>query len=62
MRLVRKPTPRKQNAETAVAQQIRHERRRYTLAELLAQCDLSVPLGKQEREWVEAPQLGRESI
>jgi antitoxin ChpS len=37
-------------------------RPRYTLAELLAQCDLDHPMTAEEREWLEAPQVGREVI
>ncbi len=35
---------------------------RYTLAELLAQCDFSQPLSAEDREWVDAPPVGREKI
>lgn len=37
-------------------------RRRYTLDQLLAQCDFSKRLGKEEREWLAAPRAGREAI
>lgn len=37
-------------------------RKRYTLAELLAQCDFSPGPGKEEREWLDAPRVGREEI
>lgn len=33
---------------------------RYTLAELLAASDYSAPLTPEEREWVDAPAVGRE--
>ena len=33
---------------------------RYTLAELLAQCDFSQPLSDEEREWLDAPPVGNE--
>lgn len=36
------------------------KKRRYTLAELLAQCDPNAPL--PDREWVDAPAVGRELI
>ena len=39
-----------------------HPRRRYTLEELMAQCDLSVPMTDEEREWLEAEPVGREII
>ncbi|WP_083969309.1 hypothetical protein [Kerstersia gyiorum] len=35
---------------------------RYTLDELLSQCDPSAELTKQEREWVDAPAVGRELV
>ena len=37
-------------------------RPRYTLAELLAASDYSQPLSPEEREWVDAPAVGRELI
>jgi len=37
-------------------------RPRYTLDELLAQCDSSAELTVQEREWLDAPVVGREII
>jgi antitoxin ChpS len=37
-------------------------RPRYTLDELLAQCDPSAELSTQEREWLDAPAVGREVI
>lgn len=36
--------------------------RRYTLAELLAQCDFSKPMSAEEREWIYAPPVGLEEI
>lgn len=33
---------------------------RYTLAELMAQCDLSQPLSREESEWLDAPAVGAE--
>lgn len=39
-----------------------HRTPRYTLAELLAGCDPSAELTKEEREWVDAPPVGRELI
>lgn len=35
-------------------------RPRYTLAELLAQCDLDQPMTAEDREWLDAPPAGRE--
>ena len=37
-------------------------RPKYTMAELLAQCDYSQPMTPEEREWVDAPAVGRELI
>ncbi|MGD0731548.1 MAG: AbrB/MazE/SpoVT family DNA-binding domain-containing protein [Terracidiphilus sp.] len=37
-------------------------RPRYTLDELLAQCDYSGPLTAEEREWIDAPAVGRELL
>ncbi len=37
-------------------------RPRYTLAELLAASDYSEPQPPEEREWVDAPAVGRELI
>jgi antitoxin ChpS len=35
---------------------------RYTLDELLAQCDPDAPLSQEQREWLDAPAVGRERI
>ncbi len=37
-------------------------RPRYTLAELLAASDYSQPQPDEEREWVDAPAVGREPV
>jgi len=37
-------------------------RKRYTLAELLAASDYTQPQPPEEREWVDAPAVGRELI
>ena len=37
-------------------------RPRYTLAELLAASDYSQPQPSEEREWVDAPAVGREPL
>jgi antitoxin ChpS len=39
-----------------------HPRPRYTLTELLAVSDYSGPQPPEEREWVDAPAVGREPI
>lgn len=38
----------------------RPKKPKYTLAELLAQCDPSVPYTDEERAWIDAPPVGRE--
>lgn len=35
-------------------------KRRFTLDELLSQCDFEAPMSLEEREWLDAPLLGRE--
>jgi len=40
----------------------RPAQKRYTLAELLAQCDFSQPMSSEEREWLDAPLVGLEEI
>jgi antitoxin ChpS len=37
-------------------------RPRYTLEELLAQCDASAEPGEQDRQWASSPPVGRELI
>lgn len=37
-------------------------KKRYTLAQLLAQCDASLPIHTEERDWVDAPPVGLEDI
>ncbi len=37
-------------------------RPRYTLEELLAECDLEAPLTAEDREWLDGPPVGREVI
>ena len=36
-------------------------RPRYTLDELVAQCDPKKRLSREEREWIDAPPVGREA-
>ena len=38
------------------------QRRRYTLNELLAQCDPKAPRAKQEQEWLDSKPVGGELI
>ncbi len=35
---------------------------RYTLAELMAQCEFEEPITAEDREWLAAPAIGREVI
>jgi antitoxin ChpS len=35
---------------------------RYTLDELLAQCDLKTPVADEDHEWLDAPPVGRELL
>ncbi len=35
---------------------------RYTLAELLAQCNFDQPMTEEDREWLDTPPAGREGI
>lgn len=37
-----------------------HQRPRYTLDELLAQCDASAEMTQEEREWIDARAVGGE--
>ena len=41
---------------------VKPSRPRYTLDELLAQCDPDAPITDEEREWLDAPSVGREII
>ena len=40
----------------------RPAQKRYTLAELMAQCDFSIPADAQECQWLDTPAAGQESI
>lgn len=35
---------------------------RYTLAELLAECDANVPLAQEDHEWLDSGPVGRELL
>lgn len=37
-------------------------RAKYTIDELIARCDLTVPYTDEEREWIDAPAVGREIL
>jgi antitoxin ChpS len=41
---------------------IPRKRPKYTLEELLAQCDFDAPWSEEEREWMDAPAVGNEII
>lgn len=43
-------------------QQTKLTRPRYTLAELLSQCDPSTPMTEEDRAWLDAAPVGREEI
>ena len=45
----------------AGAEEPRSRRGRYKLADLVSQCDLSVPLSEEDRTWLNAPIVGREA-
>jgi hypothetical protein len=34
---------------------------RYSLAELMAQCDVNSPLSAEDQAWIDAPAIGREA-
>lgn len=38
-----------------------HEEGRYNLADLIKQCDLTVPLSDEDRAWLNASDVGREA-
>jgi antitoxin ChpS len=37
-------------------------RRRFSLAELVAQCDPDAPLSDEDRAWLDKPAVGREAL
>jgi len=37
------------------------KKKSYTLTQLLAQCDASLPINQEAREWLDAPAVGLES-
>ena len=43
-------------------QEIRPRKGRYTLAELVEQCDPNAPLSAEDREWMDSPAVGREAL
>ena len=41
---------------------LRPQRKRYTVEELLSQCDFTIPMSEEDREWLDAPAVGRELL
>lgn len=39
-----------------------HSKGPYNLADLVAQCDLTIPLSDEDKAWINAPDLGREAV
>jgi antitoxin ChpS len=56
----RKDKPKSAQRKRSVARKA--GRKRYTLNELLQQCDPNAPRSKEEREWLSAKPVGRELI
>jgi hypothetical protein len=48
--------------EEASAGQPRPRKGRYSMAELMAQCDPSAPFSAEDRAWMDAPAVGREAL
>jgi antitoxin ChpS len=46
--------------ECLVVDQMPENKPRYTLDQLLAKCDASQQLPPEDREWIDAPSVGRE--
>lgn len=44
------------------AQEVRPRKSRYTLAELVQQCDPKAELSDEDREWIDSPAIGREAL
>ncbi len=40
----------------------RRVKARYTLAELVGQCDLAAPLSEEDKAWLDATDVGRETV
>ena len=47
--------------QLARVEERRPNRRNYTLAELIAQCDSTAPLSDEDTIWLDAPSAGREA-
>jgi uncharacterized protein len=48
--------------ECSASEQTPQPKPRYTLSELLAKCDYSEPMSPEDREWIDAPPIGRELL
>ena len=49
-------------ATEMAAGQARTSKGRYRLAELMAQCDPNASLSSEDRDWLDAPAMGREAL
>ena len=49
-------------AGSVVALNVPQKRPRYTLQELLDQCDFSLPVSEEDRLWMESPPIGDELL
>ncbi len=43
-------------------QEVRPRKGRYTLTELIQQCDPKAQLSDEDREWMDSPAVGREAL
>jgi antitoxin ChpS len=41
---------------------VQRRRPKYTLKELLAECDPNAPISDEDREWLDAPAMGKELL
>jgi antitoxin ChpS len=41
---------------------VQRRRPKYTLEELLAECDPNAPISDEDREWLDAPAMGKELL
>jgi antitoxin ChpS len=41
---------------------LKRQRQRYKLEDLLKECDYSLPMSEEDREWLDSPPVGRELI
>ena len=45
-----------------VDQEVRPRKSRYSLAELMAQCDPQAQVSPEDRDWLDSPPVGREAL